>query len=265
MLVLSLDIDFFVCPKKYDSPTDSIERLPSHEYCVEDLPNVRSFLEDRCCLSANHKVPGAFMRHHTQGFDVVEELHRRAAHGIDLINVDAHADLGSGDSGWHYLLTEWLPIPAGSRPKPKRGYDGLNLGNWMAFVGAAGFLNSLTYVPNIELGRGPDRGTPGDICRCYLRDEDSAPQLYFCPISAGEVREWGAPRLKELLKLKEPAAVVPFTLCDREDLRLDRRPDYVFVCQSPGYTPVEADEILDLVGDYIQLDSLGLTLEPPVR
>lgn len=72
-------------------------------------------------------------------------------------------------------------------------------------------------------------------------------------------------KLPKRFERKQPTAVVPFKLCDREDFRVDRRPDYVFVCQSPGYTPVEADEILDLVGDYIQLDSLGLTLEPPVR
>lgn len=262
MLVLSIDIDFFVSPPATMIEIDSVRRLPGKDHRVDSLGNVQAFLEERCLLSGGHPVRGSFMRHHVQGFDVLEALQPSAREGIELVNVDAHADLGLGDCGYVYLLTEWLRIPARERPLPRRDFNALNLGNWIAFGAAAGFLKSLGFVSQ--------KCPPGDVPSFYLHDLtrplDSL-ELRFCPVSGDDLTKKVLCALDcaPFWRAQKADVELPLKVHDRRTFQLERRPDYIFFCQSPGYTPPGADKILDLAAPYVQTDNLGLTLEPPVR
>ena len=263
LLVLSVDIDFFVDPKaKDDVPINSLKRLPSDGYCVDSIEKVQAFLEKRCCLSVQTPVPGDFIRHHVQGFDILRALHLANADGVQLVHVDAHADLGSGaDYAYTYLLTNWLPSLAYKRCAPRRGISGLNLGNWVAFAGAAGFIQDLQFVPR--------NYTPTDLPIYYFsgwrRRTSENNKLLFCKLSENSLDSFIRCNNRAFLKQQLQKVVVPFRISHRRRFKLSRSPDYVFFCQSPGYTPVEADGILKIASRYIQQGTLNLKLTPPRR
>ena len=44
---------------------------------------------------------------------------------------------------------------------------------------------------------------------------------------------------------------VPIELCEYEDFRNQSKVDFIFVAQSPDYTPATADELLDVFQEFI--------------
>lgn len=93
MNVLSLDADFFVSPVARWVTYASEERL-SEPYVTDEREAIDEFL-DRCLLTTSG-IRGVFIRHHDEAFDVLRAVAPLGA-PIDLVHVDAHADLGLGD------------------------------------------------------------------------------------------------------------------------------------------------------------------------
>jgi hypothetical protein len=60
--------------------------------------------------------------------------------------LDLDADLGTGDYGFDYLLTELLGEPPQNRHNPKAGDGGMGDGNFLAFAIANRWIEELTYV-----------------------------------------------------------------------------------------------------------------------
>ena len=67
---------------------------------------MRTVLEDHCGLDRARPVPGRLVTDHFEAFLFWQELVRCGALDIpfDVVHVDAHADLGSGDAGYVYLM-----------------------------------------------------------------------------------------------------------------------------------------------------------------
>ena len=64
-----------------------------------------------------------------------------------VVHVDAHADIGLGDAGWKYLLTELLALPVEQRSSPLHGSNStMNAGNYLAFAVANGWVKDILYV-----------------------------------------------------------------------------------------------------------------------
>ena len=144
MRVLDIDLDFFVTPVIHWPP--DWERPPSHEYEVWEAEAVLAFLRERCSLT--DKWPGFVTNTH-------DELFWRWRSAVDfgllttpfhVTHVDAHADLGLGDAGWAYLMTELVHKPPAERVNPRTGEQGLNEGNFLLFALACRWLSDLTYV-----------------------------------------------------------------------------------------------------------------------
>jgi hypothetical protein len=56
-----------------------------------------------------HRIPGRFVVHHDEAFDFWRELVAKHHTQIDLVHIDAHADLGLGDdSSWVHIVSELL-------------------------------------------------------------------------------------------------------------------------------------------------------------
>jgi hypothetical protein len=80
---------------------------------------------------------------------------------LEVVHVDAHADLGLGDASYAYLMGELAFEPFQKRyeilraRRPSSRNEMLDLdsyaltdGNWLMFALACGWLSNLTYVTN---------------------------------------------------------------------------------------------------------------------
>ncbi|MCX4246010.1 hypothetical protein [Paraliomyxa miuraensis] len=260
MLVLSIDADFFVEPIATDMLMDSVDRLAEAEYDVDSEGDVAAFFEERCALDARKPVPGVFIRHHDQAFDVIKALAQQ--HGpVRLMHVDAHADLGSGDTGYVYLLSDWLQRPH-PRPDPENEHNRMNLGNWLAFAAAGGFIEAIEFVPRhfpppesdlFQYYIGPTPETSSALTFRPLTREEI---LYKIPV--GHARAW------EFFETKPVLQATPWHVVARDSFAIATPPDFVIVCQSPQFTPASADLVLDLLRRYVCQIDLGIPLTPPL-
>src|SRR5690242_18621207 len=102
--VPDIDFDFFVVQVVHWPPTGT--RPDPKEHLVWSDADALAFLRNRCGLQGRR--PGFVAENHAELFP----LWRAAiAHGtlvppFHVTHVDAHADLGLGDVGYVYLLTE---------------------------------------------------------------------------------------------------------------------------------------------------------------
>jgi hypothetical protein len=246
--VLDIDRDIFVNPICH---VHSDRRL-SNEYCeVWRQQDVRRFLEDVCSLRRSDPTPGVVLEEHDDLFDRIARAVDRGTlqAPFDLVHVDAHADMGAGQiHPIRYVLTELMHEPIDLRANPARGEAGLNRGTVLLFIGARGWLQSLTYVHH------PDGGQ--DLPQVFLDFEIASEKFYFrlprCDPSRFEAwaRSFGtAEQLWEACG-DEAEIKVPFALVPMFDLKPSQY-DFVSVTRSPGFTPPKADSLFELIAQYI--------------
>src|SRR4051812_25445661 len=116
--VLDLDLDAFLYGSEHWRARDDA-RLDAEAHPPWDLPKVLSFLESNCRLS--RPLPGFAVEHHG---DLFFRWRDAIADGLlvppfHVTHVDAHADLGMGDCGYVYLLTDLLREAPDARDAPK--------------------------------------------------------------------------------------------------------------------------------------------------
>src|SRR3954451_4096317 len=111
--VLDIDLDFFVVPAAHYPDYES--RLSADEYRVWPTDDALAFLRERCGL--REKRPGFVTENHAELFPewrgAIET--GRLQPPFHVTHLDAHADLGLGDNGYSYLLTELLFRPPEER------------------------------------------------------------------------------------------------------------------------------------------------------
>jgi|HubBroStandDraft_1064217.scaffolds.fasta_scaffold102749_1 hypothetical protein len=248
--ILDLDLDFFVWPIEYWPEGGG--RLPEGE-CTHSRPDeVREFLETSCSLKRGKTIPGHEMVEHEDAFSTW----RRWLHAgiltapFDVIHVDAHADLGLGDGGWVYLLSELLALPLTERSEPRVGPRALNSGNYLAFAIANRWIASLTYVfPHRKPPAQGHEARPTDLMPLLFRDRNARTGL----IELGRYSPDTVLRIAE--RTSNPPApisvepVVPFNYVPSYQFRFEGF-THMVVAQSPQYTPASADELLPIFRDY---------------
>jgi UPF0489 domain len=252
--VLDIDLDFFVFGTAYP-PAKSRCRLSSDEYEVWPIDSALEFLASHCGLTG--PLPGCAVERH----DAVFFKWRGAidagvlAPQFHVTHVDAHADLGAGDNGYDYLLTELLHRPVEHRHHPRLadedGWGGMGEGNYLAFAIACRWLSDLNYViggrhqVNIEVGA-PLKGRPTDLMRLLMEDFDlDAGALRFPVLDPKDlaVNRTDSARLRPLAW--EPR--VPFAYMYGQDFQASQPFDFIYLARSPRYTPGTADDIYDAI------------------
>lgn len=259
MIVLSIDIDFFVSPTAGDEPHGSTRRLSEKDYTTAQNRSVSAFLR-RCRLSSHQQVSGVFIRHHVQAFDVIKALTSNHAGVDELVHVDAHPDLGMGDSGYVYLLTNVAHRPRSTRSRPRRGASGLNAGNWVPFVVANGWVKRITFVPrefewNALLPHYfrkpfPPRRTNLEVLKAH-------------EVDLAELNDYHRDK-STLFEGRTIAGRAQFTVQSRRRFRMATPPDFLIVCQSPQFTPRSADEVIRTIRPMVKVSSLQRHLTAPV-
>lgn len=128
---------------------------------------------------------------------------------------------------------------------PRTGMERISPANYLSYALACRWLRALTYVHHARSG--------DDLMSFFFRDFDAA-----CGVM--ELRY--VPRVRDARSKEELRALphsleppIPFHKIPVEAYRAAEPFDYVILCQSPGYTPVEADALIPIFKEYIEFDN----------
>lgn len=243
MRVLDVDLDFFLSKRR--TWTQETSRPNAQEFVPWKPALVREFFEKQCGLRQRDPLPATLVTTHDQVYDAwVDQVHHGTLRApFEVVHVDAHADLGMGDASHVYILGELLHLPVSQRMNPERGgHAGLGEGNYLAFAIACRFLSSLTYVH--PLGMAND--LPHLLYREHRTDTDTIELACYEAETAGRLSMIRAP-VPLRVEPPVPVAVVPV-----DEYRNHAPFDYAYLSISPRYTPVEAEELVPVIGDYLR-------------
>lgn len=233
--VLDIDLDFFVHDVVY-WPEDGTRPDPDLHPVWQEEEAFR-FLRERCALS--ERLPGFVTENHAEVF----ALWRSAIEAGVLVppfhvtHVDAHADLGLGNAGFIYLLTELVHLPVEARAHPNLGPGGLNDTNQLAFAIACRWISDLTYVYC-------DGGGSDELAAVMQGFDVRADHIQLARLTRGE--------LDRLVHRRPPAGVdveppVPYRSLHWESFTADAPYDLVCLTRSPPYSPPTADPLFDAI------------------
>lgn len=247
MNIADIDLDIFL---DHVCSLDRRPRSPSTTRTWNEK-QLRHFLEDQCGLRGNpssRRPKGRFVVHHDEAFPILEALSRNGAVPLTLIHIDAHSDLGTGlgDLSWMEIGGRLLRLAPTERAAavPQNGMERISPANYLSYALACRWLRSLTYVHHAQSG--------DDLMPFFFRDFDTAcgvMELRYVP-RVRDVRS--KEELRALPHALEPP--IPFQTVSIEDYRATDPFDYVILCQSPGYTPIEADDLIPIFQDYVDFD-----------
>lgn len=244
MIFLDLDLDFFL-----DSIAlmrdDSGERLSGADYKPWDPNDVRLFLERNCGLSIDRRRPGRVVEHNDQAWDFWKDLisEGRLSVPFDVVHVDAHADLGLGDAGYVYLMSELLHVDLDNRSS-EADRDQIMPGNFLSFAVACQWIRRLVYVRHPK--------ARDDLISYHFKDFDT--RSGFIQLKRLESGVFAGAHVKPVRELPilalEPE--VPFEMIQGASFRTTRPFDFVILSRSPGFTPRESDQLIPVVSRYIE-------------
>lgn len=247
MKILDIDLDFFLSEIAHFVDGDRLNEADG--FLPWGETKVRRFLEINCGLKQNEPVKGCFFVKHHEVFNFWRKLIFEGQLEIpfEVIHVDAHADLGLGDSSWSYITGELLHKPVQERIFPKvGGWDGLGEGNYLAFSLACRWIKRLKYIhhPDYE----------DDIVQFYWKDfKNNSGYLQLPKIKKNELDVLLHLQNHDLEKYK-PLSVeppVPFEIIPSSIYKSDSTFSYVFLTQSPAYTPASSDKLIPVIMSYI--------------
>jgi hypothetical protein len=234
--VLDLDLDFFVQGVASWRGRDH-DRLDADAFPAWDAADAHSFLRERCGL--DRPVPGVVVEHHGELFSRWRDVIQAGVlvPPFHVTHVDAHADLGLGDSGYAYLMTSLLFERPEDRRTPREGQGGLDDGNYLAFAVACRWLSELIYVFN--------EGGGDDLLIYHLEGFDPhAERLQLVGVrSRKELSENLLTPAELKIDHREPP--VPFKSMRWDEFQADHPFDFICLSHSPSFTPVESDGIFD--------------------
>lgn len=235
--VLDIDLDFFVVPPLFWP--DQRTRADASAHSVWPTSEVRHFLRNKCRIRS--KSPGWVTENHGELFPlwriaIDDGVLRPPFH---VTHVDAHADLGLGDNGYWYLMTELLFEPVDRRRHPRTGDGGLNDANHLLYAVANRWIGELVYV----FGEG---GGSDELTYAMEGFDPKAQRLQLhamAPAELDKLLHRGTPVVDRV----EPA--VPYRSTRWEQFEAAAPFDYVCLTRSPPYTPPTADSLFNVIVD----------------
>jgi hypothetical protein len=220
MRFLDLDLDFFLNENAYLSVHHSGRLVSAHR--PWSVPRVRSFLENRCLLSADAPLCGRTIESHDEVLEFWRALvdSGRLSVPFEVIHVDAHPDLWAGDGvymSFGFLHIDPGPGPGGLRKKQ------VHSGNYLTFAILYGWVSSLVWVP---LG---------------VRSKD-------VPVWDADARS-----ISRKAGKKAPCGSgIPFDIVPWQKFRAHETFDYVALSRSPGFTPLKSDRLITVIEEYMR-------------
>lgn len=236
MRVLDIDLDFFLadcCPLAAPGERPSL-------YGCEPWGEVetRAFLEKNCGLSREKPVPGRIYQTHDGSLRMWGELigKGRLVVPFEVTHVDAHSDLGIGVPGPGLVLDGVLPVNMKTRAEYDRYYDReqLDEANYLLFALA------FRWIARLENVRAP-RSRKDFPKELVPRGGENGIRLTSF---ASRLLE-GANGREPLIEYEEFTDYGLFAALGAYD--------FVSLALSPRYAPAEADALIPVIAEYIDL------------
>ncbi len=248
MRILDINLDFFLNKTPYNRPLYSNKRLSGREYKPWNAVDVCNFLESRCGISK--PVKGRVLKHHDEAFFFWKELISNDLLELpfDVVHSDSHADIGYGDLGCSYLMSELLHQPTERRQTPDCAFNAMNTGNYLDFTIACHWIKSLTYVNHDNI--------PRDLLPIYFKDFsiysgyielNKLDRDIFDEICSGR-RIHDTYESWRVIGTEPP---VPFYHVNLEDFINDKPFNFIVLAQSPSFTPIKSDDLIPVICKYI--------------
>ena len=262
--ILDLDMDYFMDAVALQISESSEKRLNEAEYSktVWTSERVREFLECNLGLSKGRKIHGRIVIGHNEALHFWQELIHAGKLDVpfEVIHVDSHADLGLGYDSWAFIMKTLLAYPVQDRPKHsvyqncfgRTGADGI--GDYLLFAIAYRWISRIIYCAN-PYGDKNDYhlSTLKNFKEEYIYEDpvQNTIQLLYNTNKCPDIHATNQQKRAFILESeKEPE--VPLTIIPTiDDVKFDGHFDYAVLAQSPNYTPVNADFILDIFREYI--------------
>ena len=244
-LVLDIDLDFFLDRILY-AKEEPVRRLRADECGVDDSEVALAYLRERCGLSVSHPVPGHVCTRHK---DVWFHWRRMLRRGVlkepfEVVHVDAHADMGLGNNSCLYIVEELLAEPVDRRRPPVKGGEwAVGDCNFIAYALATRWIGKLTYVTHLKW--------EDDVQWLHMKDFSTTSGI----VQMKRFEPGFAEQLDHFLDVKnlpfEAEPEIPMTVVPRKEFQIDRQPDFVFISQSPNYTPPTADALFEEMKRFV--------------
>jgi hypothetical protein len=237
--VLDIDLDFFVRGVAHWRDRDD-GRLDQEDFPAWPLEDALAFLTDRCGLTGAR--PGFVVEHHGELFarwrDAIDAGVLRAP--FHVTHVDAHADLGIGDSGFIHLLSDLAFRDVGDRRDPG---EALNDSNYLAFAIGCRWLGELGYIYNRDDTHGEG---PRDILACLMENFDPhAANIQLPALTVDQL--WDLPMSRERPQPAHLEPPVPFRPVPWRQYRATAPFDLICLTRSSEYTPATCDPLFDAI------------------
>lgn len=157
MIVLDLDLDYFM-KKVASSIEESVtDRLPDKDYgsCVWKEDEVRNFIENNLGLSKKNRIKGCIVKGHNEALFFWKDLidQNKLVVPFSVVHVDSHADLGLGYFSLDYIKNRLLKYPVENRFE-NRFYKldeitkDIGIGDYLLYAIAFRWIDRLTYCAN---------------------------------------------------------------------------------------------------------------------
>lgn len=257
--VLDIDLDFFLDSAANFRPFDA-DRLDPDDYAPWGTDRALTFLRERCQLGG--KLPGFVVENHGDLFAIWREAIDSGLIGprLSITHVDAHADLGLGETDHRYLLTDLLHRAPERRLHPRVDRYCLTDGTFLAFSVACRWVTEITHVFNV--------GDGSDVHPFLMEGFDPlAGHVHLAALTEEEFAEVLTIVSRPAVTSSEPR--VPYRRVSAAEFKADERFDIVCLTRSPAYTPPTADPLLEQIRrefiDEIDTSSWALQLRGGAR
>jgi hypothetical protein len=235
MRVLDIDLDFFLNDVAHWPPAG--ERLDSEHFRPWTFDEVATYFAERCKLT--RPLPGVAVEEHQEVFHAWRRLieENKLSMPFHVTHLDAHADLGLGDPGYVYLMTELLFQPMEMRAHPYEGRGGMEPGNFLAFAIANRWVSDVTYVYI------PGGGS--DLLALHMENYDAnAERIQLKAIDPQDESRLTSVNKPEPVAL-EPA--VPIRTIRSVNFQAEAPFDFIFLARSPTFTPPTSDDLYEMI------------------
>lgn len=244
--VLDIDLDFFLDRILYAD--DEPRGRPGDDEYQPDPPDAAvAFLREQCGLDEAEPVPGHVCRHHREVFFHWRRMLRRGElrAPFEVVHVDAHADMGLGNNSCLHIAEDLLADPPEQR-RPPTHRESWAVGdcNFIAYALACRWIGRLTYVHH------PD--WRDDVQWLHMKDFSTTSGA----VQMKRFEPGFTEGLENFLDVKElpfePEPEIPFAAVPRGDYANADKFDFVFLSQSPNYTPPAADAVFERLRPFIR-------------
>jgi len=248
MNILDIDLDFFLSDI---STGASQNRLDSTEYFAWSEENVRLFIENQCGLSRKKPVKGSLFTHHHEAFILWRDLIKKniLKTPFEVVHVDAHADLGLSlfDNSWKYISGELLFLPLEQRITPcEGGMNGLSANNYLYFALACQWIRKLTYVHHPKM----NNDLPPFIFKDFNTESGFIQLKKYDKTVLDNERFFDSLQKNPILGMEDE---ILFDLIECKNYKANSAFTFVFLTQSPSYTPISSDKLIPIIKDYIDV------------